>query len=314
MKTIYLGKDHINKKPCFATVGFFDGVHRGHRFLIGHLMEDARKEGVASTVVTFDKHPRQVLHSDYQPKLLTTFEEKRALLEATGVDNCVVLPFSEEMAALSARDFMQHVLKEQLGVDTVYIGYDNRFGHNRAEGFDDYAAYGREVGMNVVHEQAFVLNGVNVSSTVVRNYLQQGEVELAEQCLGYPYFLQGKVVAGFQEGRRIGFPTANLQPEEPEKLIPAPGVYAVLAQVEGEPENRQAMMNIGTRPTYGGCDMSMEVHILHFSEEIYRKNLTVRWIHRLRAEKKFPSPTVLSEQLKEDMRMVEEQFERDARR
>ena len=173
-------------RPCVATIGFFDGVHRGHRFLIERLKEDAQRTGLESTVITFERHPRQVLSADYQPKLLTTFEEKMLLLSKTGVDNCAVLQFDRQMALLTAREFMERVLSGLLNVKKLYIGYDHRFGHNREEGFEDYVRYGRELGIEVLQNTAFDLEGVNVSSSVIRSFLQEGEVEMAARCLGYP--------------------------------------------------------------------------------------------------------------------------------
>lgn len=270
MLTIYPGKKILPVKPCVATIGFFDGVHRGHRFLIERLKEDAKAAGLESTVITFERHPRQVLSSDYQPKLLTTFEEKRLLLSRTGVDNCAVLQFDRQMAQMTAREFMERVLAGLLNVKRLYIGYDHRFGHNREEGFEDYVRYGRELGIEVLQNTAFDLEGVNVSSSVIRSFLQEGEVEMAARCLGYPYFVSGKVMPGVQEGRKLGFPTANIEVTA-EKLIPASGVYAVTARLEGSATLKLAMMNIGTRPTFGENEQTLEVHILDFEDNIYGK-------------------------------------------
>lgn len=187
-----------------ATIGFFDGVHRGHRFLIEQVKEVAKAEGLLSMVITFDKHPREVLRSDYQPQMLSSLEEKVERIRQSGVDRCEVLPFNKETASLSAYDFMKTVLKERLGVSSLIIGYDNRFGHNRTEGFDDYVAYGKELGIEVIRAKAFVLNSVNVSSSVIRAFLSEGEVEMAAMCLGYRYCLSGTVVSGVQEGKEDG--------------------------------------------------------------------------------------------------------------
>lgn len=247
MKTIQITKDMEPMNPCVATIGFFDGVHRGHQYLIRKLIADARAEGMESTVITFDLHPRKVLQSDYQPRMLSTLSEKLLLLSKTSVDNTALLHFDEEMARMTAREFMEQILRDKLNVRKLYIGYDHRFGHDRKEGFDDYVRYGRELGMEVVLSQAFELNGVNVSSSVVRSFLEAGEVEMAEMCLGYPYTIVGKVVKGYQEGRKMGFPTANLDTTGFDKLIPAPGVYAVKARLENSMEMKRAMMNIGDR-------------------------------------------------------------------
>lgn len=303
MLTIYPGKKILPVKPCVATIGFFDGVHRGHRFLIERLKEDAKAAGLESTVITFERHPRQVLSSDYQPKLLTTFEEKRLLLSRTGVDNCAVLQFDRQMAQMTAREFMERVLTGLLNVKRLYIGYDHRFGHNREEGFEDYVRYGRELGIEVLQNTAFGLEGVNVSSSVIRSFLQEGEVEMAARCLGYPYFVSGKVMPGVQEGRKLGFPTANIEVTA-EKLIPAPGVYAVTARLEGSAALKPAMMNIGTRPTFGENEQTLEVHILDFEDNIYGKELLVSFDRRLRGERKFRSAEDLADQLRKDAEEV----------
>lgn len=303
MLTIYPGKEIRTMKPCVATIGFFDGVHRGHRFLIERLKEDAEQTGLESTVITFERHPRQVLSADYQPKLLTSFDEKMLLLSKTGVDNCAVLQFDRQMALLTAREFMERVLGGLLNVKKLYIGYDHRFGHNREEGFEDYVRYGRELGIEVVRNTAFDLEGVNVSSSVIRSFLQEGEVEMAARCLGYPYFLSGKVMPGVQEGRKLGFPTANIEVLA-EKLIPASGVYAVSAQLENTAAMLPAMMNIGTRPTFGENNQTLEVHILDFEDDIYDKELLVGFEHRMRGERKFKSPEDLARQLRLDAQEV----------
>jgi riboflavin kinase/FMN adenylyltransferase len=275
------------------------------------VVKEAASRGLQSTVVTFDRHPRQVLGSDFQPRLLSTNEEKMLLLSKTGVERCVMLPFSEQMAQMTARDFMKKILRDRLGVQVLIIGYDNRFGHNRSEGFDNYVRYGREMGIEVMSAQSFLLHGINVSSSVIRSFLQEGEIEMAENCLGYPYFFTGKVVKGFRVGHELGFPTANIEQDNMLKMIPSPGVYAVKVRIEGTVELKHAMMNIGTRPTFNGTQQTLEVHILNFNDDIYGKMISVAFVHKLRNERQFPSKEALSEQLVKDAQMVEEQFEKD---
>lgn len=282
-----------------ATIGFFDGVHRGHRFLIDQVKEVTKSHGLQSMVVTFDKHPRQVLHSDYMPQMLSTLDEKTAMIKATGVDRCEVLPFNEETASQSSYDFMKSVLKEKLDVKYLVIGYDNRFGHNRSEGFDDYVRFGKELGIEVIRAKAFVLNGVNISSSVIRAFLSEGEVDMAAMCLGYRYSIIGKVESGVQEGRKMGFPTANISMEGMEKLIPAHGVYAVVARLDDGSEHL-AMMNIGNRPTFNGEKTTLEVNILGYSGDLYGRKLTVSFVKRLRGEKRFESEKALMKQLEKD--------------
>lgn len=300
MKTTILTDISTRLKPCVATIGFFDGVHKGHRFLIRQVLDMASERGLGSAVITFDQHPRQVLDCNFRPLMLSTHAEKTALLAATGIDECVVLPFNKEMAAMEARDFMQKVLAERLNVRVLVTGYDNRFGHNRTEGFSDYVAYGREIGMEVVQAEALRLDGVGVSSSVIRTLLGEGEVEMGTQCLGYPYMLTGTVVKGEQVGRSIGFPTANLLPDDNCKLIPAPGAYAVRVALPDRQGQLAGMMNIGSRPTFDGQKTTLEVNIFNFDGDIYGCRMGVSFVSRLRAERKFRNGGELAAQLKRD--------------
>lgn len=295
-------------RPCVATIGFFDGVHRGHQFLIANVREEARKAGLPSLVITFDRHPRQVLSQDYQPRLLTTLDRKLQLLSLTGVDNVAVLHFTKEMAALSARDFMQQILHDKLNVRELIIGYDNRFGHNRAEGFDDYVGYGKEIGIQVRQATPFAVGDIKVSSSLTRSFLEGGEVEMATRCLGRPYELSGMVVKGFQQGRKLGFPTANLDTGNSGLLIPKGGVYAVKASIDNHQRLLSAMMDIGTRPTYGGTRLSLEVNIFNFHGSLYGKRLTVQFFKRMRDDRKFESIEDLAAQLQKDRESVTKFF------
>lgn len=310
MKTIYYNNE-VSLQPCVATIGFFDGVHRGHQFLIRHLVETARQEGLESTIITFDQHPRKVLQSDYQPEMLSTLDSKLLLLSKTKVDNAVVLHFDKEMAALSAKEFMQQVLCDKLHVKKLFIGYDHRFGHNREETFEDYVRYGKELGMEVVQNQAFSLNGIHISSSVIRSFLKEGEVALANQALGYPYTIIGKVVSGYHEGRKLGFPTANLDISHFGQLVPSPGVYAVKVRMENSVVWMRGMMNIGTRPTFDGRRITLETNIFNFDGDIYDQLLLVSFVKRIRGERKFDSPEELREQLKEDEQTIMDMFDEE---
>lgn len=311
MDNIFFDDQTRLDKPTVATIGFFDGVHRGHRYLINRIVSEAETDGMESIVITFDRHPRQVLQDEYQPKLLTPLDDKLLLLSRTKVNHVVVLHFDKDMAALSAREFMQNILFKQLNVRKLFIGYDNRFGHDRTDGFDDYVRYGREIGMEVVNNPAFSMKGVNVSSSVVRKCIEQGEIEMANSFLGYPYSVAGKVVGGFREGRKLGFPTANLSLDDPAQLIPAHGVYAVKVRTPHSLEMKRGMTNIGVRPTFEGIEVSLETHILNFSDDIYGQQLRVFFVHRIRDEHKFDSLDELSDQLKNDKKLVSEQFDKD---
>ncbi len=309
MNTAFLDQDHIsNIGPCVATLGFFDGVHLGHRFLIEQVINEARVMELPSIVITFDRHPREVLHQDYQPELLTTLDSKLTLLEHTGVNRVVVLRFDETMAQLSAKDFMTRVLRDQLNVVKLVIGYDNRFGHNQSEGFDDYVQYGREMGMDVVHSSAFKLNGIEISSSVVRSFLKEGEIELANRCLGYPYTITGKVVDGYKIGRKMGYPTANLDTQSSGQLVPADGVYATKVCIGDTENGLPGMTDIGTRPTFGGQKRTLETYIFNFNENIYGRRISLSFIKHIRKERKFDNVTLLVEQLKKDESIIEDLF------
>lgn len=295
----------MTKNPQVATIGFFDGVHRGHRYLIDQMITVAKEAGMESTIITFDRHPRQVIHSDYLPQMLSTFEEKKALLENTPADHIEVLSFDEQLATLSAHDFMKQVLHERLNVCKLVIGYDNRFGHNRSEGFEDYVRYGQELGIEVIQAMPFCEpNKEAISSSYIRACLLVGNVWGANEALGYAYSLTGRVTDGFHEGRKIGFPTANLNTDGIGKLVPAPGVYAVHVQLENEQHLRLAMMNIGTRPTFDGHSQTLEVHIFDFDGDLYGQQLRVVFDRRIRNEMKFSSPQELARQLEKDKEEV----------
>lgn len=294
--------------PSVATIGMFDGVHGGHRFVLRHVCDYAKAHQIASTVITFDRHPREVVQTGWSLQLLTTFEERMRLLEETGVDRCVVLPFTKEMAALSARDFMQ-MMVERLGVKVLLTGYDNRFGHNRSETFDDYMRYGNELGMEVkgLPPTPSEERGNHVSSSMVRRLLEKGDAKEAARCLTYPYSITGRVVKGEHVGTRLGFPTANLQVDDPHKMIPAAGVYAVRCMMDdGRSKMYKGMMNIGTRPTFGAHAQTLEAHILDYEGDLYGQTVTVSFMERLRDERRFDNEEELISQLKVDKRRIEE--------
>jgi riboflavin biosynthesis protein ribF len=292
-----------------ATIGFFDGVHRGHRFLIDRVIEEAQRSGMSSAVITFDRHPREVLQTDYQPDLLSTLDEKLLLLSKTHVDNTVVLHFDASLAALTAQDFMRDVLQRQLKVRKLIIGYDNRFGHNRSEGFDDYVRYGKELGIEVICADAFLPDDVRVSSSVIRTCLREGRVEDANRLLGYDYTIESRIVSGYQNGRKMGFPTANLDVTRCQQLLPASGVYAVLVRLKDSVGWKRGMMNIGHRPTFNGTTTSMEVNLFNFSGNLYGQELLVSFISKIRDERKFDSIDALAEQLQHDKVQINKLFD-----
>lgn len=284
--------------PCVATIGCFDGVHRGHRYLIRQVTQIGQEKGLHTTLITFPVHPRQVMQSDYQPQLLSCLPQKEALIQTLQVDYCLMMAFTRELSELSAYKFMK-LLHERFNVCALVIGYDHRFGHNRTETFKDYCRYGAELGIEVTQARALVEDGVSVSSSVIRNLLNNGEIAEANHYLSYRYFLDGTVIDGYKMGRKLGFPTANLQPSCPNKLIPAEGVYAVYVYID---EVRyMGMLNIGYRPTvHNGENRSIEVYIIDFSGDIYHKQIRIEFMERIRREQKFESINALISQLNQD--------------
>lgn len=292
------------KQGCVATVGFFDGLHLGHRYLIEELKTQAAQQQLKSLVITFSVHPRKVLHSDFQPMLLTSLNEKLEQLATTGVDACVVLDFSLEMAQLSAQQFLKDILQERFSVQTLLVGHDHRFGHNRVEGFEDYSRYGQQMGMSLIKANRYTTNELNhISSSEIRKALNTGELANANAMLGYEFGFSGKVVDGFKVGRKIGFPTANIEPEDTDKLIPTMGVYDVKLKIDGI--MHRGMMNIGNRPTLqNGLKRSIEVNIFDFNKDIYNERVEVKFVRRIRDEIKFENIDALIAQLTRDKEFI----------
>lgn len=253
-------------------------------------------------LVTFDRHPRTVVSPGHVPTLLTTLEEKERLLRRTGVDEIAVLPFTPELSRLTAREFMQQVLHDELNVQTLMLGYDHAFGHGGGS-LNDYVRWGQETGIEVL--RAHELENAMVSSSKCRRLLEMGDVKEAAEMLGRPYSLKGEVVKGFHVGHELGFPTANLQPDE-EKLMPAHGAYAVWC-VLADGSRQAGMLNIGNRPTIGnGEAVSVEVNLFDYNGNLYGQDITVEFIERLREERRFKSRDDLVAQLNEDKKRTEE--------
>lgn len=309
MRTIYLNEGSLELPECVATIGVFDGVHLGHQRLICQMVAKAKEQRYCSMVITFDRQPRQLFDPTFCPQILTTLEEKESVIGKLGIDYLVVIPFTRELAGLTAEMFMQRILFEQLHVRTLVLGYDNRFGKNRAETFDDYVRYGRQLGMAVYREDAEMMADGHqaISSSAIRQLLaEEGRVDLMPQYLTRNYTLTGHIISGEHIGHQLGFPTANLSPDCEEKLIPASGVYAVWVSLEGYQEQLAAMMNIGMRPTFDGCCQTLEVNILDFDANLYGREITVAFVERLRAEQRFESPQELVAQLRRDYERVKE--------
>lgn len=286
-----------------ATIGFFDGVHVGHRFLIKELKDWGKELNMPSAVITFPEHPRQVLHSDYRPRLLDTFQEKMERLETTGIDYCIALDFTYELSLYSAADFIR-LLAEEYHVKGLLIGYDHRFGHDRSDGFEQYVEYGGQVGMEVRKASPYDEENIRVSSSEIRRLLQEGKVEMANALLTYPYQLRGRIVSGYKVGRTIGFPTANIEVDSPYKLLPKVGVYAVWVELLGK--RYKGMLYIGKRPTLqNGDNLTIEVNILGFSGNAYNDEITVSFVYAVREDKTFESVEALREQLERDRQTVD---------
>lgn len=290
-----------------ATVGFFDGVHIGHRFLIDQVKREAEKRGLPSAVITFPVHPRKVLQKDYQPALLCGFDEKVEQLSTTGIDYCISLPFTVELSQLSAKDFMKEILKDQLHVDTLLVGYDHRFGHNREDGFPEYNRYGNEIGMDVMLASELQFEGGEVSSSQIRRLLKAGKVKEANELLSYNYRLSGKIVEGYQVGRTIGFPTANIRVWERYKVVPELGVYAVMVHLRDL--IYPGMLYIGRRPTlHSDNEISVEVNIFDFNSNLYNQAMSVEFIDFIRADKKFSGKDELVAQIHHDKESVKQKL------
>lgn len=297
----------IEHLPVVATIGFFDGVHIGHRFLIEQVRQLAIQKGLPAAVITFPVHPRKVLQQDYQPALLCSYDEKIIRLAATNIDYCISMDFTQELSKMTAREYIHKVLSEQLSVKVLVIGYDHRFGHNREDGFDEYKKYGEEVGMEVIRAEEYP--GEHVSATSIRKLLGEGDVQKAADLLSYNYLLSGKIVGGYKVGRTIGFPTANVQAWERYKVIPAFGVYAVHVYLDGE--KHDGMLYIGRRPTLqNGTEVSVEVNIFGFDEDLYNKSLSAEFLEFVRHDTKFPDIESLRHQLFKDKEMVLEVLEK----
>ena len=288
---------HSNKKTIL-TLGTFDGVHIGHAAILKKLTQNTNNGEFESTVLTFFPHPRMVLQGKFDLKLLNTINEKMELLETIGIENLIIHPFDESFAQLSAEEFVKTVLVDQLHIQKIIIGYDHRFGKNRTANIDDLIHFGTQYGFEVEQISAQEINAISISSTKIRTALETGDIQLANEYLGYAYFLSGTVVKGKQLGRTIGFPTANIELKEAYKLVPKNGVYIVRSDINGA--QVFGMMNIGFNPTVEGKTKTIEVHFFDFNDAIYDSHIKIAILQRIRSEKKFESVALLTKQLEDD--------------
>ncbi len=298
MKLFHSINDFRSTKKTILTLGTFDGVHIGHKKILERITQNTENGKYESLVLTFFPHPRMVLQDQSEIRLLNTITEKTKLLEQTGIENLIIHPFDENFSRLTAEEFVHSILVDQFHIQKIIIGYDHRFGRNRTANIDNLIAFGEQYGFEVEQISAQEIQDVSVSSTKIRNALQEGNMALANDYLGYSYFFTGEVVRGKQLGRTIGFPTANIKIDEDYKLIPKTGVYVVKAIVEQK--EVFGMMNIGFNPTVDGQKQTIEVHLFDFNNTIYGKKIEVSMLQYLREEQKFGSVEQLKEQLNQD--------------
>lgn len=290
-----------------VTIGFFDGVHTGHRHLVHQLKQLADERGLCPVVVSFRNHPLEVVRPGFRPMLLTSPAEKTDLLHQAGVQRVELLDFDERMMLMSAATFMREVLCRQFHASLLLLGYDNRIGHDANLELDDYGAEGETLGLEVVQASRLSDDTLSISSSSIRQALLQGDIMAANRLLGYAYTLTGRVTSGFHVGRTLGFPTANLMTDSQDKLIPGDGVYAVRVDVEGN--DYPGVMNIGNRPTLdNGSQRSIEVHIIGFHDDIYEATIQVSFLGFLRQQCKFPSVAALRRQIAADRDEVVRRF------
>jgi len=298
LKIIHAISNFSSEEKTFVTIGTFDGVHFGHQQIIKKLVNEAKKEGGKSVLLTFFPHPRMVLQKDSSLKLINTIDERAELLKKTGLDYLIIHPFSKEFSRLSALSFVRDILVNQLNTSKLIIGYDHHFGKNREGNIEQLSEYSELYNFSVEEIPAQDIDEVSISSTKIRKALANGHLKTANNYLGYNFMLTGTVVNGKQLGGKIGFPTANIDIKETYKLIPKTGVYVVKSEI-----NKKVifgMMNIGNRPTLNGKHQTIEVHFFDFNQNVYHQKITIETLYFLREEQKFDSVKILIHQLKKD--------------
>lgn len=298
MKTYNSIFNFSSQKKTILTLGTFDGVHIGHQSILDKLKKATHHGYYESVVLTFFPHPRMVLQQDTSIKLLNTIDEKAELLDKFGIDNLIIHPFDAAFSNLSAEEFVKEILVDRLNIHKIIIGHDHRFGKNRTADIGDLISFGKKYGFEVEQINAHEIDEIAISSTKIRKALMEGNIKLANQFLGYSYFISGKVIEGKKIGRTLGFPTANIQINESYKLLPKNGVYIVFSEINDIPYF--GMMNIGNNPTIGENEQSIEVHYFDMSENIYNKKLKISILEHIRDERKFNSLSDLQAQLEKD--------------
>ena len=302
---IHSGFDDFEAHNPVVTIGMFDGLHIGHRQLLSKTIDIARQIGGETVVITFWPHPRIALQNDHESlRFLTTLEEKTTIFSQLNIDHLVIVPFTLEFAAFTSRQFTNEILVKRIGMKHLVVGFNHRFGSDALMSPPDYESMGEANGFGVTRVSAVMCNGMKTSSSAIRELLEKGNVENAAQLLTYPYRLTGRVVGGNRMGRTINYPTANIEVEDPLKLIPAIGVYGCKVTVIGQ--QFKGMMNIGYRPTIQSSNgiRSIEVHIFDFNSDIYSEEIAVDFIAHIREEKQFKDIEALKAQLYEDEKKV----------
>ena len=298
---IHEGYENLNLVAPVATLGIFDGVHRGHRTLLDRVVQKAKEEKSESAVITFSPHPRLVLEQNNKNlSFLTTIEEKKILLAKAGVDHLIVIKFTREFSNIPACDFLKDILVGEIGTKYLVIGHDHHFGRRGEGDFNTIKQCAKDLDLTVEQVEGYHTEDGMISSSLIRGAILNGNIEKANNWLGYSYSVSGQIIEGRKLGRKIGFPTANIKPYSEHKLIPANGVYAVEVQLNNKV--MPGMLSIGSNPTVN-TDInfrSIEVHILNFNEDIYGRNITVIFRKRLRDEKKFGNIQELAEQMEQD--------------
>ena len=298
MKTHSSAHTFTSEKGTVVTIGTFDGVHIGHKKIIARLTESARANDWESVVLTFFPHPRMLLQKDADIKLINTITERGTLLEGLGLDHLVVHPFTLDFSKMHAEDFVEEILVNALHAKKVIIGYDHRFGRNRTANIDDLKRFGEQFGFEVEEISKQELEDVAVSSTKIRTALLEGHIDKANAYLGYPIMLEGTVIHGKSLGKTLGYPTANLHISEDYKLIPGQGVYVVRSFIENTLV--YGMMNIGTNPTVGGTNQTIETYFFDFDSDLYDKQLSIEILCKIRGEQHFESVEMLIKAMQED--------------
>ncbi len=308
MRVYYQIKDLAAISNPVVTIGTFDGVHTGHIEILELLKKIAHDIQGETLIITFHPHPRKVLYPDDDSlKLLTTIDEKLQLFEKIGIDHIVILPFAPEISQLEPEDFVKDILINGIGAKHLVIGHDHRFGKNRKGDFNTMLELSEEYHFVVEEIPPFLMDGITVSSTKIRNALTQNtDLEKVNHLLGRNYSLTGKVVEGNKNGQKLGFPTCNLYIEDSNKLIPEKGVYVAWAYIKGK--RLHAVVNIGNRPTFNLKGIVVEAHLLNFSGDLYGEQITLEFIERVRDEKKFESLDALKIQIGKDIETAEKIF------